>query len=1025
MIDLNDVAPARPAERFDLDRLVAQLRATARSWVPAHFPRGRREGHEWRLGGIDGRPPRKQGSCVVALDGPNAGDWIDFDGSGSGGPLSALEQATELAGYDLFAYAAGLVGGASSLVTKSTRSRAAAPMAAAGPARGAHEAAVETEVRHILARAVPLAGTLAERWLAARGVTTPATDDLRFVADLTHFETKTGWPGMVGTVRGHDGAVLGLHRTYLALDGTAKAPVRNARMSLGEVHGGAVRLAKAVDGLIGLAEGIETTLAVMTACPDLPMWAALSAGSLADQRLPEYIRRVVVCADHDAAGAGLDAARRLAVRLVDEGRSVFIALPPRAGDDFNDVLLRDRAEEVRRVVEAAEPYEPSPPGGPAPSSRSSSRAARGLPLFFPDRPSNRPLVRADDGDLARLAGTAWEQLIEANSPPWLFRTAARLVWVERDDEGAPLVRFLDEDRMAHALARIADWRRASAKGDLVPVSPPARVVKDVLVTADPLVPVLAGIVAAPIFGRDGAVETTPGYLAGSAVLFEAEPGFAVGEIPAKPSGDEVAAAKALLLDELLGDFPFTSDAERAHAVALLLLPFARAMINGPTPLHLIEKPTPGTGATLMVDAVATIVTGRPANIMTEGRDEDEWRKRLTAKLRSMPVLLVIDNVRGKLDSSALAAALTAPSWEDRLLGRSEMVQFPIRCCWIATGNNPELSNEIARRIVRIRLDAGVDQPWRRETFRHPELLGWLHEKRAALVRACLLLVQNWIAAGRPRSPKRVGSFEAWSSIMGGILSTAGIPGFLGNIDELYERSDSESESWRSFVTRWWSEFRTAPVRVAEILPLALSAEPPLPVFAATEHGQRIKLGSLLSRVRDRVFAVDHYQLRVGQNGLHEGVMRWRLAIEAGDERTTSSKPGGSEPARWVFDSETHRKNVEGNQGRGGSGGRSGSLLNAREDSSLTYRVSGTIPPRPTDPPDPQYSWDSSWWVIHYPSWQDPTGPYRRWLAAWSRGPPVREARPSPQTHERDGGPPVAKQVGPPPRDHHDTQEDSS
>ena len=118
-------------------------------------------------------------------------------------------------------------------------------------------------------------------------------------------------------------------------------------------------------------------------------------------------------------------------------------------------------------------------------------------------------------------------------------------------------------------------------------------------------------------------------------------------IPTRPTPAEIAAARALICEDLLGDFPFVSPAERAHAVALLLLGFLRGMIDGPTPLHLIEKPTPGTGATLMVDAIATILTGAGASVMTEGRDDDEWRKRVTAKLRQIPAILLIDNLRAE------------------------------------------------------------------------------------------------------------------------------------------------------------------------------------------------------------------------------------------------------------------------------------------------------------------------------------------------------------------------------------------
>ena len=48
MIDFNDAQRARPpAIRYDLDAIVAGLRARADAWVPHLFPNGRRVGDEW------------------------------------------------------------------------------------------------------------------------------------------------------------------------------------------------------------------------------------------------------------------------------------------------------------------------------------------------------------------------------------------------------------------------------------------------------------------------------------------------------------------------------------------------------------------------------------------------------------------------------------------------------------------------------------------------------------------------------------------------------------------------------------------------------------------------------------------------------------------------------------------------------------------------------------------------------------------------------------------------------------------
>ncbi len=337
MIDLNDASA--PPPRFDLEAIVARLRETAAIWVPRHFPNGRREGDEWRLADISGRAPRKNGSCVIALKDAHAGDWYDHDGQKGGDPLSALGEATGLKGAPLFAYAADVAG-----LAQST------PRPAGKPKRQSPEDTAR-EITIILSHARPLVGTHAEAYLAARGITAPASPDLLFHPDLAHWEVKRGFPGMVAIVRDAAGQQLALHRTYLDPQKPAKAEISPARKTLGSVGGGAVRLAEPRDGLIGLAEGIETALAVMTACPDLPAWATLSAQGMESIVLPPDITRVVLLVDHDDAGRR--AAQATAAKLAMDGRQVFLALPPRQGDDFNDLLLREGANAARALVMAA------------------------------------------------------------------------------------------------------------------------------------------------------------------------------------------------------------------------------------------------------------------------------------------------------------------------------------------------------------------------------------------------------------------------------------------------------------------------------------------------------------------------------------------------------------------------------------------------------------------------------------------------------------------------------------------------
>ena len=868
MIDFNDASPTRAHPvRYDLDVIVRSLRDSAEAWVPQHYPNGRRLGDEWRLANIHGDAPRKNGSCVISLKGEHAGDWIDFDGGHGGGPLSTLEEATGLSGRDLFAHAADVVGWSAGAPPRQEPARAPRP-----------ERDPDREIAFILSRAQTIKDTPAAAFLTGRGLVVPDTADLKFHPDLTHWETRTGLPALVGVVRDHAGDAVAVHRTYLAIDdhepsNVTKAAVSKPRMMLGKVSGGAVRLSDiGADGLLGLCEGIETGLAVMTACPDLAVWATLSATNLEQVHLPPEARRIIILADHDASGAGARAAETAARRLRAEGHVVTIVLPPNEGEDFNDLLLREGPDGVADIVQGALRHD-------AEDEAEAETMGRHRPVGFVQPTAPLPSLRADEGDLSRAVDRAWGLLLVANQTPWLFRAAGLPTWIVPDDEGRPFAAAVTEERLRHMLAKLAIWRRIGRSGELVPAPPPTGLVKSLLATPDPGLPVLAGIVTTPVFGRGCTLLTEPGYHPDARLLYHAVHGFRMPPVPERPTPEQIAAARELLLDELLGDFPFTSLAERAHAVALLLLGFVRALVDGSTPLHLIEKPTPGTGATLMVDAISTILTGTGTLVMTESRDDEEWRKRITAKLRQIPTIVLIDNLRNKLDSSALAAALTAPFWEDRILGVSETIRLPIRCVWIATGNNPEFSNEMARRLVRIRLDARVDQPWRRQGFRHPDLMIWVRSNRARLVAACLTLCRAWIDAGRPRGRRSIGSYEAWAQTMGGILEVAGIEGFLENLDDMMAASDSEGAMWRNFVAAWWDRFGTAEVGTSDLYDLAITCEPPLPLGSGNERSQRTRLGKSLGRIRDRIFVIDNRSLRIEAGGTFRRAQRWRLNID--------------------------------------------------------------------------------------------------------------------------------------------------
>jgi hypothetical protein len=155
---------------------------------------------------------------------------------------------------------------------------------------------------------------------------------------------------------------------------------------------------------------------------------------------------------------------------------------------------------------------------------------------------------------------------------------------------------------------------------------------------------------------------------------------------------------------------------------------------------------------------------------------------------------------------------------------------------------------------------------------------WVRANRPRLVAACLTLCQAWIAAGKPRGTRTIGSYENWSQIIGGVLEVAGIPGFLGNRDEMMDASDSEGTAWRAFVSGWWDRFGTAEVGTVDLFAVALTLEPPLPLGTGNDQSQRVRLGKALPKMRDRIFRCREHDLRLTSAGKYQGAARWKLQI---------------------------------------------------------------------------------------------------------------------------------------------------
>lgn len=232
----------------------------------------------------------------------------------------------------------------------------AAPAQAADPERERRKlAAIWSSSSHLTG---PALAYLACRGLAdlERRNDLPAVDVVRFHLSHDYWTQDDGkpvklgaYPALVCRVQDPDGGGVALHLTYLQPNGNGKAAI--CHPATGEVlpakklrsiapsatNGGAIRLYPAGTRL-AVAEGIETALAVRIACPDLPVWAAVSAGGMARLIWPDGVTDLLILADNDESQTGQKAAKALANRAYAAGVRVRIAVPATVGSDWADVL---------------------------------------------------------------------------------------------------------------------------------------------------------------------------------------------------------------------------------------------------------------------------------------------------------------------------------------------------------------------------------------------------------------------------------------------------------------------------------------------------------------------------------------------------------------------------------------------------------------------------------------------------------------------------------------------------------------
>lgn len=290
--------------------------------------------------------------------------------------------------------------------------------------------------------------------------------------------------------------------------------------------------------------------------------------------------------------------------------------------------------------------------------------------------ANRPKRGADtipvvnewsDHEMAEFAQDRLGDAVDANGDP--------VIYVFKGDvcdlhEGSR--RMLGEAQFGTILDSNTQWLRRKGEDDKRIEFAPKQIVRHNYNRLDKEYAVLAEVKSSPFFASNGRRVDTAGYDKLSETFLDCE--LDVPAVSAEPSPEEVNEAKQLLIEEMMGDFPFEGIIDRhermnrglhnepgsqpmpsiAHAVCMCIERSVRDLIAGPTPVYAPTKPAPGTGAGRLVGAITLAATGRKAAAEPMPTSDEEYAKVMGAHINHSSEFTFFDNMNAAISLGSFA-----------------------------------------------------------------------------------------------------------------------------------------------------------------------------------------------------------------------------------------------------------------------------------------------------------------------------------------------------------------------------------
>ena len=249
----------------------------------------------------------------------------------------------------------------------------------------------------------------------------------------------------------------------------------------------------------------------------------------------------------------------------------------------------------------------------------------------------------------------------------------------------------------------------------------------------------------------------------------------------------------LFIDDLLGEFPFANPRSKAvHICAMVAMYAVGLKPAAEKPLNFVYRanmPRAGKG---LLALTAIVPTCGPATIQSIPDSKEEFKKILDSEALNGSSYIFLDEIENKLVNRTLNSFLTTNVWGGRLMNTQKKFSVSQNSIVFMTGNNIDLSDDLAGRCLLVDLEVKDADPQARKINRVMSGSSLAKpEARRDCLSALWALVRAWDKAQRPRPSSVFRGFEVFSDIFGGIVEHAGYGNPLESV--IREISDTYSD----------------------------------------------------------------------------------------------------------------------------------------------------------------------------------------------------------------------------------------